>query len=306
MTDWFEYLSERVQRKLIERPLEDRRLVVADLRAMEHLAGALQQVGAYEDEESDATGLSARHQIENHLDELFSALGHEGSQELLTVVESGLPMARRVVASLDLTMVDFKMLEDDLSALEESRNRASSRLSAIRADEAATSAEAAASRARSSQGAIGDLDLASYFSTYSKSELGSSDLFRYMTFVLSFAAVVIAVAGARWADGSKLSDSLVTHVLVVVSIGGFAAYTGRLAGQHRMKGDWAAAVAVQLRSLENFVAPVDEVTRAQIYLHFSARVLGPPPTIKGESESPGLVDLAATDLLRRRAADPAN
>lgn len=154
------------------------------------------------------------------------------------------------------------------------------------ARESATAAAQSAATARDDAGEVGDVKLAAHFSDYANEQLKASNWFRGA----AFASAVIAVAAGSWLYfHAPETESVADHLargLIIVAIASIGTYCGRLSGQHRHDGNWAATVAVQLKEFTRFMEPVtDDAVKAQIQLMFASRVLGATP-IPGETTSP--------------------
>lgn len=169
------------------------------------------------------------------------------------------------------------------------------------ARESVQDAKAAASQAQVAAGTAGEASLSTYFATYARQQLQSSNLFRLATILTIIAAIVIAVSGARDADGDV--TKAIYHVAIVAGIAGLATYFGRQSGHHRRVGTWAKAVQIQLQSFPAFMAAIpDDKIKGLIYEAFAKRVLGAPPEASASSDtSAEVLTQPLIDAVLRRA-----
>lgn len=151
---------------------------------------------------------------------------------------------------------------------------ASAALATTEADQAANHLaqvreELASAKAERAQG-----ELAGEFAALSSREGATSWVLRAFTLALLGLAVMVALAlpsGATWQEAFG-------HVAVVATIGGAAAYSARLASNHRTVADWARSVEVQLSTFQDFLGAIgDTQVKNRLYEDFGRRVLGPPP-----------------------------
>lgn len=175
-----------------------------------------------------------------------------------------------------------------LAAAEESKR------SAVKS---ATEAEASADKAKQAAGSAGSASLAAFFQSYARGENGASWVFRGLAFGGLIATVVLSWQFFLESERQALSiPSLVLRIAIIAALAGISTYAVRIAGQHRVLGNWAKTISVQLLSFDAFMEPIEsKIVRDAIYEQFAQRVLGPPPEARASGEPK--VSLSAQDLM---------
>lgn len=161
-----------------------------------------------------------------------------------------------------------------------------------RAEAAVEKSEDSASRASIAAGKTGESALASHYDSLAKDEHAAATLFRWLTAFLALIAgggalafVLGAGSGVPWLD-IQAGDyvHLVQRGLLIAAILGLAGYFARQAHQHRSMANWSGSLAVQLKTFESYLSPIeDDEVKNELRRTFAARVFGDHPALKGES-----------------------
>lgn len=161
----------------------------------------------------------------------------------------------------------------------------------------AAEAEASADKAKQAAGSAGSASLAAFFQSYARGENAASWAFRAMAFGGLVATVVLSWQFFLESERQALSiPSLVLRIAIIAALAGISTYAVRIAGQHRVLGNWAKTISVQLLSFDAFMEPIEsKIVRDAIYEQFAQRVLGPPPEARASGEPK--VSLSAQDLM---------
>ena len=140
-------------------------------------------------------------------------------------------------------------------------------------------------------GAIGDKGLASHYGELANREARDARNFRWLTVFLALVAGALALAfvvgpgiGLHWL-GIERDDyvHLIQRGLLIAGVFGLAGYFAKQAHQHRSMANWAGSLAVQLKTFDAYLAPVEnQEIRDDLRKSFSARVFGDHPAMKGE------------------------
>lgn len=168
--------------------------------------------------------------------------------------------------------------------------------------EATADLEAIRSEIAAEREARAHFKLADHYEALAVSEAKQSSIWRWTTIALIALAVVATVLGAR----EEGWQAVVGHLAVAGAVGGASTYTARLSSVHRSMADWAKGIRVQLNTLDDFLATIDDgAARIRVKEEFSRRVLGAPPTVGGDEVSTmqmaQIIELAAA-LSRTRAS----
>jgi hypothetical protein len=178
---------------------------------------------------------------------------------------------------------------------------------ATRATSAADSASSALTEVRKATGSIGEVVFGNYFEVYANREFRASWLFRSIALTGLLGTGVLGWLFFYEARNSSFSWSEAAfRGAILLAVGALSAYTGRLAAQHRSVGNWAKAIAVQMKSFGALIEPVEDgPARAAIYERLAARVLAAPPENGSPSTETGLTsqDLLALLLATRPAVN---
>lgn len=161
-----------------------------------------------------------------------------------------------------------------------------------RAKEAAASAEESASKASSAAGMTADSAMSSFYEKLGTDEQSTADLFRRWAIALGSVAGVMAWIflsggagwGAAWLDiAAGDYVHLIQRGLVLAAFLALATYLARQAHQHRTMANWARSLAVQLKTFDAFIDPIDDpAVRDELRKNFASRVFGDHPPVKGE------------------------
>lgn len=135
-----------------------------------------------------------------------------------------------------------------------------------------------------SVGQIGEGNLAAAFDKLARREGVAMIVFRVATFLLAALAVASPFLIHRLPllddtlDASSDWASLTARVIAAAGIAGAAAYAGRQAGNHRRASLWARSIATQLKSLNAFVASIDDqAVRDAVRESMARRMMSEPP-----------------------------
>lgn len=276
-----------------------------DQEAVDQFIDALNRV----DLNNDQAVLNLSRKAIRALREQFTSIYHlesDGRIEVppLTAASGDVLDSRAQVASWRSQLQLLAGSVDSLLLLHALRDRsqetlAEARLATSEGSEAAVHLERirhelATAKAERAQG-----QLAREFAALSEREGRTGWGLRLLTLVLLAAAVA---AGIAVPSGASWSETL-GHLAVVATIGGAAAYTARLAANHRSVSDWARSVEVQLATFQDFLGAIDDApVKNRLYEDFGRRVLGPPPSGVGDDGSS--VPTANIVELARAIADP--
>ena len=181
---------------------------------------------------------------------------------------------------------DMASLGEQLASIEDRQNL-SHVLTEVKA--AATKAEASATKASSAAGKASEAALSSYYEKLSKDESEAADRFRKWTIYAGIAAgvttaifLVLPEFGPLRIGGTDYAH-LLQRVIVTAAIFGMAGYLARQAHQHRSLANWSGALAVQLKTFEAYLDPIEDTdTRNELRRTFAARAFGDHPAMKGE------------------------
>lgn len=179
-----------------------------------------------------------------------------------------------------------------------------------RAEMAVTRTEAAASAASAAAGTTGEAALSAHYDSLAREEKNAANVFRWLTTFLALTAggtalgfVLGAGSGISWLDiQSGDYVHLLQRALLIGGVLGLAGYFARQAHQHRSMANWAGSLAVQLRTFESYLSPInDEDVKNELRKSFGSRVFGDHPSIRSESSVTPTADLGekAMDLASR-------
>lgn len=135
----------------------------------------------------------------------------------------------------------------------------------------------------------GEKELSSGYAALADSEGVMSTRYRVATLCLSVLAGVLGIGFLipTGVEGLTLVEGDYTHLaqraLALAGVFGLAGYCARQAHQHRSMANWARALAVQLKTFDAYLSPIDDVTvRNALRVSFASRVFGDHPAMRGE------------------------
>ncbi|WP_136017931.1 hypothetical protein [Arthrobacter silvisoli] len=172
-----------------------------------------------------------------------------------------------------------------------------------KAEASAETAETSASSASTAAGTAGDAALSSFYAELAASEKTSANGFRWATIaggvvagLTTAAFLVLPEFGVFEIEPSDYVH-LLQRVIVTAAIFGLAGYFARPAHHHRSLANWAGALAVQLKTFEAYLAPIDNsAVKDDLRKSFALRAFGDHPAMKGEpsvAPSAGAMENAA-------------
>jgi hypothetical protein len=128
-------------------------------------------------------------------------------------------------------------------------------------------------------GATADGSLAAHFESSAATDLKTANGFRKAT-IAAF-SVIIAVSFV-WlaffeipAEQFDLRDLL--KLAITIPLAAFGYYLARQSRHHRDRSNWASDLAIQLRTLEAFIAPLPDEQKSTLRAHLGQRVFGARP-----------------------------
>lgn len=142
-------------------------------------------------------------------------------------------------------------------------------------------------------GAVGDVQMASFYATMAQGETESANRFRGWTvaFVVSGG---IAGLGFLFLPPDFLfpvtSEAdryirLIQKAIAVAGLFGIGAYMSRQAHQHRTLANWARSLAVQLQTLDAYLAAIaNPDIKDELRKTFAIRAFGDHPAMKGDPQ----------------------
>lgn len=123
-------------------------------------------------------------------------------------------------------------------------------------------------------------ELSTEFDAIARREARMADVFRILVFLT---IGLIGVLGSLSAGSSQSLETRIGQSLAVsIPLFVLAGYLAREGGQHRRVGRWAKVLAVQLKTVGNYVAPLSESDRSELLREFGSRVLGALPDVSGK------------------------
>jgi hypothetical protein len=138
-------------------------------------------------------------------------------------------------------------------------------------------------------GEEGDKELSSGYAALAESEGRASTRYRVATLCLSVAAGVLGIGFLvpTGVEGLTLIAGDYVHLaqraLALAGVFGLAGYCARQAHQHRSMANWARALAVQLKTFDAYLSPIDDVAvKDALRVSFASRVFGEHPVMRGE------------------------
>jgi hypothetical protein len=197
------------------------------------------------------------------LDDMVTYLGGEELQ---------VPLQFHSTISVTRTKVDELGRKESLRLLDDAVDKIRSQQEKAEAGVAAISTAA---------GTAGGTVLFTHYDEFATAERTSASLFRRWT----IGAVVVGGIAASASLVAPASDypQLIQRLIVTAAIFGLAGYFARQAHQHRSLSNWASTLAVQLKTFEAFVSPVETAeARDRIRSTFASRAFGDHPAMKGE------------------------
>jgi adenosyl cobinamide kinase/adenosyl cobinamide phosphate guanylyltransferase len=136
-----------------------------------------------------------------------------------------------------------------------------------------------------------------HFSTLANSELRQANTFRWVTVVSLIASVAYTAHTVISAHESTQTDAeTFQRLALTLALLAFAGYVARESGHHRRAGRWSQLIAVQLRSVRAYTAPLPEDIRAEVLGRFADRVFSAAPAGK---EADSLPASQALEMLTR-------
>jgi hypothetical protein len=171
-------------------------------------------------------------------------------------------------------------------------------------------AEKSATKASTAAGRAGGDTIFSFYQDFADAEGVAADRYRKWTIWAGLGAGLTAAVflilpefGALRIEANDYVH-LVQRVVVTVAVFGMAGYFARQAHQHRVLANWASAMAVQLKTFEAYVDPIeDQAVRDDLRKTFAGRAFGDHPAMKGEatpSPTPAAIE-AAMQLIAKIA-----
>ncbi len=171
-------------------------------------------------------------------------------------------------------------------------------------------AEKSATKASTAAGRTGEDTISSFYQDFAEAEGTAADKYRKWTIWAGLGAGLTAAAFLILPEFGPLRIEandyvhLIQRVVVTAAVFGMAGYFARQAHQHRVLANWAAAMAVQLKTFEAYVDPIDDLAvRDELRKTFAGRAFGDHPAMKGEaspSPSPAAIE-AAMQLIAKIA-----
>jgi hypothetical protein len=165
-----------------------------------------------------------------------------------------------------------RFMEDALTLLSDVRESASEARASLRA-------------ARDAAGHTAEVRVSGHFDRMAADELRGVALYRSATFVLASLAVAFALlfyVDPAWLGSNhrqaSATQSLAVRALAVLTLAGLAAYSSRLATQHREVFVWARTISVQIQTLDAFVEPLSDHQKDVVRGLAAARAFGAPST----------------------------
>ncbi len=143
-------------------------------------------------------------------------------------------------------------------------------------------------------GAASDDVMSSFYTTLATAETEKADLFRAWTVVLTvtggLSALIFLFTPPELfyavANDADRIIRLIQKAIFVAGIFGIAAYLSRQAHQHRVLGNWAKSLSVQLQTFDAYLAAVESPdVRDELRKSFAGRAFGDHPTAKGDPSS---------------------
>jgi hypothetical protein len=179
-------------------------------------------------------------------------------------------------------LIDQRDLEASLDA---------ARAAAKQAQTDAGVASSAAERTKQAAGVAGVNVVGADFQDFADTQGRTADWIRAL-----LALLLGLTAGVSWwlqpPDDYGLDD-LAQHASVALPLLGLSAYLLREASKHRAWSNWAHAMAVQLRTVEAFITPMDNEGQEKVRMLLARRVFGSPPDNSGAEQEQLLPEQAA-------------
>jgi hypothetical protein len=179
-----------------------------------------------------------------------------------------------------------------LRRLEREVERARSLSASVQTD--ADVAKAGAKAVKVAAGEVGQAVLEQHFTSYAGTETKAARIYRGAAVLLLAAAVTALVL---WDVGRVVSvqDILSRAAFGLVTVG-FAGYLLREAGRRQRTAEWAETAAVQLKTIEAFLTPMDSrESLDEVRLLLARKVFGDPPGVTDGNEPV----LSTADVLDR-------
>lgn len=189
-----------------------------------------------------------------------------------------------------------------------------SKLKRAELDETVAAAEASSERVRSTAtkasealGTYAQSEVAKFFHDLATEEKRDAGKFRVWTIALMciggiFAGIMLTIPSFGGSDYVHM----IQRIVVTGAVFALAGYLARQSSHHRETANWAAALAVQLKTFEAYMDPIkSEEVRDKLRTTFALRAFGDPPSGKSESPSdPGVSPIMEKALeLFSRSAD---
>ncbi|MDP9885502.1 hypothetical protein J2W21_003025 [Sinomonas atrocyanea] len=147
--------------------------------------------------------------------------------------------------------------------------------------------EETATKVSEAAGTTGQNAMAKFFDELAEAEKDTAGKFRFATIALMiFGGMVAAILVFAPSVGGSDYVHLVQRLVVTGAIFALAGYLAKQANHHRSVGNWAGALAVQLKTFEAYMDPIgSESVRDALRTSFAVRAFGEPNFGKGDSPS---------------------
>lgn len=216
---------------------------------------------------------------------------------------------------LDLDLDKAKLISDESRRkITDTVGRLRLRAALRRTEAAAAVAENSARYAQEASGEAGREGLAAHFEAYAQRERLVADLLRFSVIGLACTVTVLA-AWLLLIAGSKMTwIELIRKAVLSIPLAALAAYLARESGKHRTKADWAASIAVQLRTVNAFTEPLADALKEDIRGSFGRMIFGTPlgsspssttGSDSAEGSTNGKIEDLIIDVIKKLATDSA-
>lgn len=236
--------------------------------------------GLFDVEPNPMVRMAARDRINKAIQTLLDVDGSE-TTEAFEAAETGLKLVIDSIDALTADATPGAAPDERDRFLASRRAEAASELRVLalirRAAEAADSAESkagdakkAADNAEVASGDAGAAELSREFHQLAENEKADADLFRLLTIGLLGLVLGYAVWLAFWSDAEDYA--LLRRIVVSLAVLALAGYLGAQASQHRREARWAAAITVQLKTINAFTDALAPDRRDDLRYQFGLRV----------------------------------